>query len=123
MSLKQHSSTDLDYLSGYSSHIICKKSIKALFIFYCGLNICVLSQFDTDFFGMYILHQPNLVLRSPELIKQVLVKDFSYFADRNILINERDDPYASKMLFFMKNPEWKQTRNGLSPVFTSGKVG
>lgn len=40
-------------------------------------------------FGFYLGRSAILVLRDPELIKDVLVKDFSIFADRGFIVHER----------------------------------
>ncbi|KAB0797625.1 hypothetical protein PPYR_08618 [Photinus pyralis] len=79
-------------------------------------------QFDAAFFGMYMLHKPVLVIRDPELIKKVLVKDFHHFHDRSVLYDEQCDAIASNMLFFSKSPEWKLIRYKVTPLFTTGKL-
>ncbi|KAF5291122.1 hypothetical protein FQA39_LY14364 [Lamprigera yunnana] len=73
------------------------------------------------FFGFFILNQPYLLVRDPELIKNVLIKDFEHFSDRNVLVN-KSDKYGSKMLFMLKNPEWKITRNKASTAFSPAKI-
>ncbi|KAK4879863.1 hypothetical protein RN001_008009 [Aquatica leii] len=62
------------------------------------------------------------VIKDPAIIKAILVKDFNYFYDRCILSDEKCDSVSSKMLFFLKNPEWKSVRTKMTPVFTSGKM-
>ncbi|XP_044755144.1 uncharacterized protein LOC123314094 [Coccinella septempunctata] len=74
------------------------------------------------YFGVYVFHKPILVLKDRELIKQVLVKDFSSFYNRSNYSNEKVDPIASNTLFALRNEVWKTVRNKLSPVFTSGKM-
>ncbi|KAF5291114.1 hypothetical protein FQA39_LY14356 [Lamprigera yunnana] len=81
----------------------------------------VYNQTKKPFFGFFIFNQPYLLVRDPELIKNVLVKDFEYFSNRNILVN-KSDKYGSKMLFMLKNPEWKITRNQSSTAFSPGKL-
>lgn len=39
-------------------------------------------QTDEPFIGIYSIFRPILLLRDPELIRQILIKDFSYFTDR-----------------------------------------
>ncbi|CAH0557246.1 unnamed protein product [Brassicogethes aeneus] len=73
------------------------------------------------FFGIYVFNKPCLVIRDPELVKHVLVKDFNYFGDRTLSDCEHDQ-IAHNMLFLLKNPEWKTMRKLLTPVFTSGKL-
>lgn len=78
---------------------------------------------DAPFVGVYIMHNPFLLLRSPEMIKQILVKDFSAFSDRYFAAPQSsNDPVGSLGLFSIKNPEWRYLRTKLSPAFTSGKL-
>lgn len=37
------------------------------------------------FIGIHFFHKPALIIKDPELIKRVLVKDFSSFSDRYVL--------------------------------------
>lgn len=79
-------------------------------------------KFDGPYFGIYVLDKPYLVLRSPELIKKILIKDFRVFSNRNFGADPKADPMAANSLFIMKNPDWKALRIQLTPVFTSGKM-
>lgn len=72
--------------------------------------------------GIFAFDQPYLVVKDPDVIKAILVKDFNYFHDRAIVSNEKDDPIGTHNLFVIKNPEWKSMRVNLTPVFSSGKV-
>ncbi|KAJ8681697.1 hypothetical protein QAD02_017489 [Eretmocerus hayati] len=71
--------------------------------------------------GIYVMHKPFLLLRSPDVIKQILVKDFNLFSDRYFASKREDDIIGSKNLFAVDNPEWKYLRVKLSPAFSSGK--
>lgn len=77
---------------------------------------------DVDYFGMFIFNRPYLVVRSPEIIQNILVKDFHIFSDHPSLSDQKVDPIGSKILFFSKSPEWKVLRKKMTPVFTSSKV-
>ncbi|XP_049308987.1 cytochrome P450 6g1-like [Bactrocera dorsalis] len=71
--------------------------------------------------GIYILNKPALVLREPELIKTVLVKEFAKFENRSAACDPHNDPLGSNNLFFVNNPLWKDLRTKITPIFTSGK--
>jgi hypothetical protein len=55
----------------------------------------IYDKFDTPYVGIYILNQPTLMVRSPELLKKILVKDFDKFVDRKVALNESVDPIAA----------------------------
>lgn len=74
------------------------------------------------YFGIWVFHTPHFVAKDPEIIKQILVKDFKYFPDRTIASNEEADEIAANVLFIMKNPNWKALRSKMTPVFSSGKI-
>lgn len=77
---------------------------------------------DEDILGIYIFHKPVLLMKHPDVIKQILVKDFNYFPDRAFSAISFKDKIGSSNLFAIHNPEWKYLRNKLSPAFTSGKI-
>ncbi|RZC41397.1 cytochrome P450 6k1, partial [Asbolus verrucosus] len=79
------------------------------------------NQTEEPFFGIFIFDTPHLIIRSPELIKAILVKDFNNFDDRNIA-SAPHESVTSNMLFLNKNPEWKPVRAKMTPVFTTGKL-
>ncbi|XP_067633194.1 uncharacterized protein [Eurosta solidaginis] len=72
--------------------------------------------------GIYLLSRPALVLREPELIKSVMIKQFQKFPNR---IGDSDpvgDPLGAKNLFFQHNPQWKEQRTKLTPMYTAAKI-
>ncbi|XP_021923332.1 probable cytochrome P450 6a14 [Zootermopsis nevadensis] len=71
--------------------------------------------------GMYIFTKPSLILRDPDLIKDILVKDFSTFHDRGFYMNEEIEPLTGH-LFMLPGKRWRNLRIKLTPTFTSGKL-
>jgi cytochrome P450 family 6 len=71
--------------------------------------------------GTYAFTKPGFIFRDPEIIKNVLVKDFSSFHDRGISIDEELDPLTGH-LFLLPGNRWRNLRVKLSPTFTSGKM-
>lgn len=75
----------------------------------------------TPCFGIFQMFRPVLVLTDPELIKEILVKNFENFHSHGININEDADPLNAN-LFFKSGQEWRDMRTKLSPTFTSGRM-
>lgn len=71
--------------------------------------------------GFFQFNRPSLLIRDPDLIKQILIQDFGNFHDRSLRLNEKLNPLAGH-LFFLRGNKWKNLRSKLSPVFTSGKI-
>ncbi|KAM3961468.1 LOW QUALITY PROTEIN: cytochrome P450 6a2-like [Aphomia sociella] len=65
---------------------------------------------------------PLLVLiRNPEMVKQIIVSDFYYFYERRIIPGKSQEP-LHKNLFFGEGDLWRLVRQRLTPAFTSGKL-
>lgn len=73
------------------------------------------------YYGFYMFHAPVLMINDLDLIKQILVKDFSNFCDRGLFCNEKIDPLVGH-LFSISGEKWRILRVKLSPTFTSGKL-
>ncbi|XP_058829307.1 cytochrome P450 6g1-like isoform X1 [Topomyia yanbarensis] len=77
---------------------------------------------DGKLLGVCILMRPALVLRDPELIKQVFIKDAVYFTNRHMSTDHRSDPIGYYNLLMIKNPHWKQLRTFLTPSLSLNKI-
>ena len=73
------------------------------------------------FGGLYSFTVPLLLVRDPEIIKDILVKDFDKFHSRGFVINEKNDPLQGH-LFALSGSKWRNLRVKLSPTFTAGKM-
>lgn len=71
--------------------------------------------------GMFALDEPYLLIRDPELLRQILTKDFNHFVDRGIFDPETLHP-VNRHLAHMNGESWKIMRHKLTPAFTSGKM-
>ncbi|KAJ8953897.1 hypothetical protein NQ318_019137 [Aromia moschata] len=76
----------------------------------------------TRYSGIYQFLIPTLVIKDPDLIKQVTVKDFDHFVDHRTFISEDTDPLGGKNLLFLKGQKWREMRAILSPSFTASKM-
>lgn len=73
------------------------------------------------FVGFYSFLNRSAFVMDLELIKRIMVKDFSSFADRGLFHNVRDDPLTGNLLF-LDGEQWRTLRHTMSPVFTTGKI-
>lgn len=71
--------------------------------------------------GLFVNRSPILVLNDPDLIKDVLIRDFSNFVDRGFNVHERTEPLSLNLLN-LEPKRWRPLRAKLSPIFTSGKL-
>jgi hypothetical protein len=71
--------------------------------------------------GTYVFTIPRFLARDPDLIKDILVKDFSSFHDRGVYMNEEIEPLSAH-LFSLSGMKWRNLRIKLTPVFTTGKL-
>ncbi|XP_023315077.1 cytochrome P450 6k1-like [Trichogramma pretiosum] len=71
--------------------------------------------------GYWVFDKPHVMIRDPELIKHVLVKDFDKFSDR-LISSSKSDAMGNNNMFLLKEPAWKPLRQTMSKFFTSGKM-
>ena len=64
--------------------------------------------------------KPSLVVADPELLKQIMIKDFSNF--RNRFQFQNPGPLFRKNLLNARDETWKRIRNTLTPTFSAGKM-
>lgn len=74
-----------------------------------------------EYCGVYFFYKKVFVPLSPELVKNILCKDFQYFHDRGINYDEINDPISAH-LFSISGNKWKNLRGKLAPAFTGGKI-
>ena len=77
---------------------------------------------DVPYMGIYRCFQPTVVLRDPDLIKDVLIKDFNSFHQNDMFVDEKADPLLANNPFVVTGERWKRSRNMLAPLFTASKV-
>lgn len=71
--------------------------------------------------GYYFLTKPIFIPVDPQLIRNIVIKDFSHFTDHSCYINEEVEPITGH-LFGLQGDRWKILRKKLNPAFTSSKM-
>ncbi|KAK9874655.1 hypothetical protein WA026_005478 [Henosepilachna vigintioctopunctata] len=77
---------------------------------------------DVRYIGIYQFLTPALIIKSPELIKNICVKDFDHFMNHKGVVPIGVEELWSKNLFALRGHTWKNMRQILSPSFTSKKI-
>jgi len=83
---------------------------------------------DKDLFGTYILGKPILNINNVDMVRDILVKNFNNFVNRDDdkLVKLMDggdmDQLWMKQLTSLTGDAWKDVRATFSPIFTSGKM-
>jgi hypothetical protein len=77
---------------------------------------------DKPYVGIFSFDKPSLLIREPQLVKNILVKDFYTFMDHILSLEGNIDPLAGNCLPVLKGQIWYNLRTHLTPVFTSRKM-
>ncbi|KAI7815575.1 cytochrome p450 [Rhyzopertha dominica] len=71
--------------------------------------------------GLYITFVPIYVPVDPEIVGNILVRDFNSFTERGLYYDEEIDPLWANLLV-LKTKKWKVLRHKISPSLTSAKI-
>lgn len=66
--------------------------------------------------------RPAILVRDPDLIKDILTTNFHSFHNNDAVISKRYDSLAATNPFFKEGDEWKEARKTISPMFSQSKV-
>ncbi|GLV40929.1 Cytochrome P450 6a19 [Carabus blaptoides fortunei] len=77
---------------------------------------------DYLYIGFYKIQKHALLIRDVEIIKTVLMKDFSSFHDNDIDGDETDEPLFGKNPFVLKGQRWKVVRSQVTGAITTAKI-
>jgi cytochrome P450 len=77
---------------------------------------------SAPYIGFYKIFNPAIMLRDPELIKDVLIKNFHHFEANDFAFDEKLDPLLAHNPFLVSDERWKESRNLLTPLFTVSKT-
>lgn len=78
--------------------------------------------FASSIVGIYNMGGTAFMVRSPELIRQITIKDFDHFTNRKKFFSDADNSLIGVSLFQLNDQRWKDMRSSLSPAFTGSKL-
>ncbi|XP_078377241.1 cytochrome P450 3A4-like [Oculina patagonica] len=89
---------------------------------YKGIHLMMLDYIRIygNVFAISLGRKPSIVVADPEVLKQILVKDFSNF--RNHHIPGHQPARFRRTIFAARDDYWKKIRNMLTPTFSAGKM-
>uniref|UniRef100_A0A0N5BJ04 Cytochrome P450 n=1 Tax=Strongyloides papillosus TaxID=174720 RepID=A0A0N5BJ04_STREA len=76
-------------------------------------------------YGLIMVFRPDLTTTNLDIIKEVYVKQFDKFIDRQGFIpssSKRDKSLLANGMFIKRGEDWRRIRNLCSPAFTTGKM-
>lgn len=65
---------------------------------------------------------PVYMIRDPDLIQQITIKDFDHFTNHRFAVHETTDPIMGRALFTARDQKWRALRTAVSPAFTGVKM-
>ncbi|XP_059612264.1 probable cytochrome P450 9f2 [Phlebotomus argentipes] len=72
--------------------------------------------------GYWDVTQPSIMIKDPDLVKVIAVKEFDHFQDHKSVITEEIDVLFGNSLISLKGQKWRDMRSTLSPAFTGSKM-
>ncbi|CAG4917172.1 unnamed protein product [Colias eurytheme] len=78
-------------------------------------------KFNAPYIGAWWFWRPVLIVHSPELARNILIKDSANFRDRFVR-SGASDPIGSLNISLIKEPQWSIIRRRLTTVFTASKL-
>lgn len=65
---------------------------------------------------------PEYLIRDPELVRQIAIRDFSSFVNRIGDVHSKTDPIIGNELTNLKTDDWRRIRNIISPLLSGQKL-
>lgn len=100
-------------------------NISDLFLFRKSFSNCFIDLYEkfkhNKYIGCYFTYKPILFVNDPEVVQDILVRNFNSFTDRPRFVDEDRDPISTH-LFNIGGEKWRSLRFKLSPTFSSGKL-
>lgn len=76
----------------------------------------------SKYFGCMDMNKPVLLIKDPEIVREITVKSFDFFLNHRSFVEPDFDPILSKNIFSLTDDRWREMRTTLSPTFTASKM-
>ncbi|XP_070565769.1 cytochrome P450 3A9-like [Ptychodera flava] len=88
------------------------------------INITNLIKKYGEIFCCYEGRKPTIVVADPDMLKQILVKEFHKFQNRHHALGspKRTNPVFGQSVLFLEDRRWKEVRTILTPAFSAAKM-
>lgn len=77
---------------------------------------------EEAYVGFYEMMDRAILIRDPDLIKDMLTTNFDSFRNNRIYVSKRFDTLLSMTPFISDDNEWKDGRRAMLPMMTQSKV-
>ncbi|XP_063357960.1 cytochrome P450 6j1-like [Cydia amplana] len=77
---------------------------------------------DAPLIGYYMMCVPALVVKDMDIIKTILISEFSSFNFNGFTVDKNADPIAAAHPFVLKGEEWKSARAQVTPSLSLAKL-
>ncbi|KAF7987348.1 hypothetical protein HCN44_003110 [Aphidius gifuensis] len=77
---------------------------------------------DAQYVGLYQFSRRIILIRNPELIKSITIKNFDHFVNHLAIVDPKTEPLFANNLISLHDDKWREVRNLLTPAFTSSKM-
>jgi cytochrome P450 family 9 len=77
---------------------------------------------DARWYGLFDFNTPTVMLKDPNLIRDICIKNFDTFIDHDSFVTEEMDPIIGSNLFSLRGQRWRDMRIIVTSNFTSVKM-
>ncbi|CAH1257924.1 cytochrome P450 3A43-like [Branchiostoma lanceolatum] len=80
------------------------------------------SDFSSSVMGFFNGMTPILLISDADMVKEILVKQFHKFVNRQREVQDINIKPSSRQVFQLRDEDWKNVRTALTPAFSSSKL-
>jgi cytochrome P450 family 9 len=114
---------DVPYIPDSLSSYISSWKVFCRMMSFADWGLYLYNRFpNAKYCGVMDFATPAVLVRDPDLIRDITVKEFEHFPDHRSFLDDDVEPLFSKNVFALRGDRWREMRNTLSPSFTASKM-